>query len=133
MSRQSEPAQGTRRNCLVFCKNVIFILTSLRLEENWDDDFQDAGFPCPSACRTSVALQNGGTRTGGSRSPVENWDDEFEDNPRNGTSPRRRTLRTPRIRSVYSPYAFKVNADGTVVQEDLVKCVNLSLACEKHH
>ena len=29
-------------------------------------------------------------------------------------------------------YALKVNADGTVEQEDLVKCVNLSLACKKH-
>ncbi len=29
-------------------------------------------------------------------------------------------------------YAFKVNFDGTVEQEDMVKCVNPSLMCEKH-
>ncbi|PIL34719.1 hypothetical protein GSI_03500 [Ganoderma sinense ZZ0214-1] len=77
-------------------------LKRIQHTENWDDDFQDADSPRPSARRSSQsqsqsqsqAPPNGAQRSPpGSASPVENWDEDFEEHARTGASPRRRTPR----------------------------------------
>ena len=71
-------------------------LKRIQHTENWDDDFQDADSPRPSARRSSQSQPppNGAQRSPpGSASPVENWDEDFEDHARTGASPRRRTPR----------------------------------------